>query len=115
MSLFISRLSRDVHPRDLEELFVKYGKLTRCEIKGSFGFVTFENERDAEEALEECNGKDVCGSRIDVEWAKATPSHGGAHSHQHSHENEFQNVDSVSYVNDKVVLSFFFRFIDIFI
>lgn len=72
MSLFVGRLSRDARSRDLEDLFGKYGKLTRCDIKGTFGFITFEDERDAEDALDECNGKDICGSKINVEWAKGT-------------------------------------------
>ena len=72
MSLFVGRLSRDVKTKDLEELFGKYGKLVRCDIKGSFGFVSFDDERDAEDALDKCNGKDLLGSRINVEWAKGS-------------------------------------------
>ena len=40
--LFLGGLSRDTRRRDLEDVFSKYGKLTRCDIKyvnGSFWFL----------------------------------------------------------------------------
>jgi RNA recognition motif-containing protein len=61
-------------------LFEKFGTLKRCDIKGSFAFVTFEDERDAEDALEECNGKDLQGSKINVEWAKGSGRFDGSRS-----------------------------------
>ena len=77
MSLFVGNLSRDVKTKDLAELFGKYGKLVGCRIKESFGlqnfgFVSFGDERDAEDALNKCNGKDLLGSRISVDWAKGS-------------------------------------------
>jgi RNA recognition motif-containing protein len=70
MSLFVGRLSRDVRTKDLEAAFSVYGKMDRCDLKGSFAFITYANERDAEDALEKLNNKELCGSRINVEWAK---------------------------------------------
>jgi len=70
-------LSRDAHTKDLEGMFSKYGKLTRCDIKGSFAFVTYEDERDAADALKETNGKDLAGSKINVEWAKGNSRYEG--------------------------------------
>ena len=35
MALFIGRIGRDVRTKDMEEAFGKYGKLKRCEIKGT--------------------------------------------------------------------------------
>ena len=32
-SLFVGKLSYDCRPRELEELFGKYGRITRCDIK----------------------------------------------------------------------------------
>jgi len=72
MALFVGRISRDVRDRDLEDAFSKFGKLKRCDLKGSFGFVTFEDERDAEDALKEMDNKDLCGTRIHAEWAKVS-------------------------------------------
>lgn len=63
MSLFIGRLNNDVRTKDLQELFGKYGTLKRCETKGTFGFLTFDDERDAEEAMEELQGREIRGAR----------------------------------------------------
>jgi RNA recognition motif-containing protein len=47
-----------------QDLFSKYGRLKRCDVKGTFAFVTFEDERDAEDALEECQSKELYGTRL---------------------------------------------------
>ncbi|ORX80901.1 hypothetical protein BCR32DRAFT_17380 [Anaeromyces robustus] len=75
MALFIGRLQTDVRPRDLEDVFYKYGKIQRCDIKHgrsfNYGFVEFEDKRDAEDAIREVNGKvKLKGSKMVVEWAK---------------------------------------------
>lgn len=79
--LFIGRLNRNTRVRDLEEVFETYGRLTRCDIKYggaemAYGFVDFEDRRDAQDALRYENGRTVCGSSIIVEWAKG-PRRGG--------------------------------------
>lgn len=35
MSLFIGRLGRDVRTADLEDVFRRYGRMTRCEVRGN--------------------------------------------------------------------------------
>jgi len=71
MSLFVGRLSPETRTRDLEDLFYKYGKITRCDVKrGGFGFVEFEDKRDAEDAIRELDGTTLLGRHIAVEWAK---------------------------------------------
>jgi arginine/serine-rich splicing factor 4/5/6 len=49
-------------------------------VKGNFGFVTYADERDAEEAMKECKNKEVRGSRINVEWAKGSGRYDGSSS-----------------------------------
>ncbi|ESO04175.1 hypothetical protein HELRODRAFT_191738 [Helobdella robusta] len=80
--LFIGRLNKNTRTRDLEEIFETYGKITRCEIKYNngpesgktiYGFVDFEDRRDAADAIRYENGRTVCGSKIIVEWSKGTP------------------------------------------
>ncbi|KAI9319474.1 hypothetical protein BX666DRAFT_1476437 [Dichotomocladium elegans] len=65
MALFIGRIPKSMSTRELEGIFTKYGKITRLDVKTDFGFVEFEDKRDAEDALKEVNGKDLV-----VEWAK---------------------------------------------
>jgi len=77
MALFVGRLAEDTAPRDLEDLFASFGKIIRCDVKRPrapgqqpYGFVEFEDRRDAEDALYERNGAELLGSRISVEWAR---------------------------------------------
>jgi RNA recognition motif-containing protein len=51
--LFVGNLSRDVQKRDIEDVFDRYGRLIRCDVKDKgmgnpFCFLEFEDERDAE-------------------------------------------------------------------
>jgi len=79
-ALFIGRVNKNTRVKDLEDVFSTYGILTRCDIKYgdmAFGFVDFEDRRDAEDAMRYENGRSVCGSNIIVEWAKSNPRSGG--------------------------------------
>uniref|UniRef100_A0A6B2LGK8 RRM domain-containing protein n=1 Tax=Arcella intermedia TaxID=1963864 RepID=A0A6B2LGK8_9EUKA len=70
MALFVGRLTPSVNERDLDELFGRYGTIKRLNHKGSYAFVTFEDERDAEDAVEALQGHELVGGRINIEWAK---------------------------------------------
>ncbi|KAI8877254.1 hypothetical protein K501DRAFT_198617 [Backusella circina FSU 941] len=76
MSLFVGRLPSDFSERDLEDIFYKYGKISRCDLKRgasfSFGFVEFEDQEDAYDAMRDTDGMNVDGVRIVVEKAKGT-------------------------------------------
>ncbi|KAG0250353.1 hypothetical protein DFQ27_009455 [Actinomortierella ambigua] len=74
MALFLGRLTPDTRSRDLEDIFAKYGRITRLDIKrgtnSDYGFVEYEDPRDADEAVHKLNGHTVNGSPIVVEYAK---------------------------------------------
>ncbi|KAF9155682.1 hypothetical protein BG015_009014, partial [Linnemannia schmuckeri] len=74
MALFLGRLTADTRSRDLEDLFAKYGRVTRLDIKrgtnSGYGFVEYEDPRDADEAVHKLNGTVVNGNPIVVEFAK---------------------------------------------
>ncbi|KAG0084652.1 hypothetical protein BGZ93_001118, partial [Podila epicladia] len=70
MALFLGRLAPDTRPRDLEDLFAKYGKVIRLDIKRGFGFVEYEDPRDGEEAVSKLNGHLINGGPMVVEFAK---------------------------------------------
>ncbi|KAI8609495.1 hypothetical protein BC830DRAFT_1213690 [Chytriomyces sp. MP71] len=78
MSLFIGRLPPDLKVRDLEDIFQRFGRINRLDIKRgasfNFGFIEFEDKRDAEDALRETDGKELpdFGARLVVEWAKGS-------------------------------------------
>jgi RNA recognition motif-containing protein len=50
--LFIGRLPRGSRTSELEDVFYKYGKMTRCDVKQgikmAYGFIEYEDKRDAE-------------------------------------------------------------------
>ena len=72
--IFVGRLLKHICSRDLEDIFFPYGKLTRCEVKQgirlAYGFVEFENRRDAEDAIHLENGREIMGTRVVVEWSR---------------------------------------------
>lgn len=81
MSLFVGRLAREVRERDLEDVFSKFGRITRCVVKREgYAFVEFEDQRDADDALRQCDGMRILGERISVEYAKGTRRDTGAPS-----------------------------------
>merc|ERR1712137_490250 len=72
MSLFVGKLNSDINQKDLHDIFSKYGTLKRCDCKGAFAFVTFDDDRDAEEALHSLQYKTIKGANINIEWAKGS-------------------------------------------
>ena len=69
MSLFIGNISSATKVSDLEDLFKKYGPC-KIVLKTSYGFVDFENYKDAEKALDKCNKKEVGGAVIELKWSE---------------------------------------------
>ncbi|XP_066479563.1 serine/arginine-rich splicing factor 6 [Tiliqua scincoides] len=68
--VYIGRLSYHVREKDLQRFFSGYGRLLEVDLKNGYGFVEFEDSRDAEDAVYELNGKDLCGERVIVEHAR---------------------------------------------
>uniref|UniRef100_A0A8B9TAW7 RRM domain-containing protein n=1 Tax=Anas platyrhynchos TaxID=8839 RepID=A0A8B9TAW7_ANAPL len=56
--------------RDVERFFKGYGKILEVDLKNGYGFVEFDDLRDADDAVYELNGKDLCGERVIVEHAR---------------------------------------------
>ncbi|POM65601.1 Hypothetical protein PHPALM_18653 [Phytophthora palmivora] len=62
-NLYVANLAARVGEQDLQELFSKFGRVDKCEVivdpvtreSRGFGFVTFEDVRDAEDAVKELN------------------------------------------------------------
>ncbi|XP_055631520.1 serine-arginine protein 55-like [Toxorhynchites rutilus septentrionalis] len=74
--VYVGGLARDARERDLEKFFKGYGRLCDVMIKNGFGFVEFEDHRDADDSVYELNGKDLLGGRVTVEHAKGKPRRG---------------------------------------
>lgn len=81
---FIGGLAWSTSDRGLKEAFDKYGKLVEAKVvidklngrSRGFGFVTFEDKKGMDEAIEEMNGVELDGRTITVD--KAQPNQGGS-------------------------------------
>lgn len=71
--VYIGNLPKDAGERDLERFFRGYGRVRDVLIKNGYGFVEFDDSRDAEDAVYELNGKRLLGERVTVERARGTP------------------------------------------
>jgi len=67
--VFIGNLSDDAKGSDVEDFFRKYGRLREITLKNGFGFVEFDDRRDAEDAVRDLNGQRLAGDRVVVELA----------------------------------------------
>ncbi|KAJ6502082.1 hypothetical protein C8R45DRAFT_1051240 [Mycena sanguinolenta] len=68
--LYLGRLSADARSDDVSKLFEGYGNIIDCRVMTGFGFVEFENAKDAEDAMNQFNGKPFMGQNIVIEFAK---------------------------------------------
>lgn len=97
MSLFVGNISKNVRQYELEDQFNKYGK---CSIKqkSSFAFIEFDSERDAEDAKEALQGKNMGGLEIAIEWSKRS----GRFNAKESRRPPPRGSDSKCYNCDKI-------------
>jgi len=71
--LFVGHLSPEARSKDLERFFKDHGfskSITEVVVKTGYGFVIFDDRRDADDAIYELNGKELLNSRLQVEYAK---------------------------------------------
>ena len=76
--IYVGNLPFSVDLAKLKELFSGYGKIEEAIVMANkytgrsrgFGFVTFENEADAEKAIAEMNKKTIEGREISVKEAR---------------------------------------------
>jgi len=82
--LYVGNLPTDIREREVDDLFYKYGRIRDIQIKTpsrppAFAFVTFDDSRDAEDAVRGRDGYSFAGLRLRVEFAKGErrPAGGG--------------------------------------
>lgn len=71
--VYVGGLPYRTTERDLERFFRGYGRMRDVLIKNGYGFVEFDDYRDADDAVYELNGKKLLGERVTVERARGTP------------------------------------------
>eukprot|EP01041_Mallomonas_annulata_P008980 gene8980-18583_t len=75
--VFIGNLPMDIRERDVDDLFYKYGRIRDIDLKTpsrppAYAFITFDDVRDAEDAIRARDGYDYDGYRLRVEFAKGS-------------------------------------------
>ncbi|CAD8152165.1 unnamed protein product [Paramecium pentaurelia] len=67
--LFVAGYSRNKvqDEKDVRDIFKKYGTVKEVAYKGSYSFVTFNNEQEAQEALKGTNGQTYNGQKLKVD------------------------------------------------
>lgn len=79
--IYVGNLPMDIKEREVDDLFYKYGKIVNIEIKRpvrppAFCFVTYDDYRDAEDAVHGRDGYYFDGGRIRVEMSRGGPRGG---------------------------------------
>ncbi|KAI6230186.1 hypothetical protein M3Y99_01085400 [Aphelenchoides fujianensis] len=75
--LYVGGLNSDMRERDLESTFRRCGRIREILIKGGFGFVEYDDPRDASDAIREFDGREVLGCRLTVEHTRRRGERGG--------------------------------------
>eukprot|EP00617_Octactis_speculum_P023920 CAMPEP_0185766048 /NCGR_PEP_ID=MMETSP1174-20130828/34896_1 /TAXON_ID=35687 /ORGANISM="Dictyocha speculum, Strain CCMP1381" /LENGTH=138 /DNA_ID=CAMNT_0028449535 /DNA_START=36 /DNA_END=449 /DNA_ORIENTATION=+ len=83
--IFVGNLPMDIRERDIEDLFYKYGRMSDIHLKTpsrppAFAFITFDDRRDADDAVRGRDGYSLGGERLRVEIVRGRrgPSRGPA-------------------------------------
>lgn len=62
--VYVGGLPYGCRERDLERFFKGYGRIRDVLLKNGYGFVEFDDYRDADDAVYEMNGKELLGERL---------------------------------------------------
>jgi len=68
--VFLGNLPQECRVTDVERFFNGYGRLKQVVLKRGYGFVFFDEQRDAEDAVKELVGRKIRGERVTLEFAK---------------------------------------------
>lgn len=69
--VFVGKVSQSTSEQTLTEEFSKCGEVSKIDLKNGYAFVFYATEDSCSEAINMLNGKDIDGSNIVVEAARA--------------------------------------------
>ncbi len=108
MKLYVGNLPWSIDDNALKELFTSFGEVTEAVLikdkfsgrsKG-FGFVTFENDDNAQKAISEMHEKDVEGRPLTVSEAKPMVPRDNASQTEHSNESSEAPLANPAEINE---------------
>eukprot|EP00088_Acartia_fossae_P017642 TRINITY_DN20078_c0_g1_i6.p1 TRINITY_DN20078_c0_g1~~TRINITY_DN20078_c0_g1_i6.p1 ORF type:complete len:123 (+),score=14.08 TRINITY_DN20078_c0_g1_i6:41-409(+) len=70
--IYIGNLPKDCREKDIDRAFRTYGRIRDVLLKAGYGFVEYDDSRDADDAVHEMDGRSLLGTRIIVEMARGT-------------------------------------------
>eukprot|EP01038_Epipyxis_sp_PR26KG_P007650 gene7650-10412_t len=81
--VYVGNLPIDIKESEIDDLFYKYGRIKDIDLKTparppAFAFITFDDSRDAEDAVRGRDGYSFDGYRLRVEFAKGSGGGGGS-------------------------------------
>nr|VZH94959.1 unnamed protein product [Spirometra erinaceieuropaei] len=76
--VYVGRLPPRCSERDVERFFKGYGRLRDIVLKNGYGFVEFEDYKDADDAVNDLHGRELKGERLLVEHARLPPGARGS-------------------------------------
>ncbi|XP_073259124.1 serine/arginine-rich splicing factor 5-like isoform X4 [Porites lutea] len=68
--VYFGKIPRDTRERDLERFVRGFGRVREISIKAGYGFVEFDDPRDADDCVYDLNGRELLGERVVVEHAR---------------------------------------------
>ncbi|CAH3152676.1 unnamed protein product [Porites lobata] len=68
--VYFGKIPRDTRERDLERFVRGFGRVREVSIKAGYGFVEFDDPRDADDCVYDLNGRELLGERVVVEHAR---------------------------------------------
>lgn len=70
LRIYVGGLNDDVNVEDLYNHFIEYGPIAGIVINRIFGFVQFQQESSAQEAIKKANGSVLQGKKLTVRTAQ---------------------------------------------
>ncbi|XP_069500884.1 RNA-binding protein 14 [Ambystoma mexicanum] len=89
--VFVGNVSASCTPAELRAVFEAYGRVVECDIVKDYAFVHMEKEAEVKEAIENLNGKELKGRRINVELSTKVQKKGSGPNGQSGDKNRRNN------------------------
>jgi len=74
-TVILDNLSRNARTTDVEEFFHGFGRIRDINIKQEHALITFDDRRDADDAVRRLDGRRLCDERVRVMFEKKVDDH----------------------------------------